>query len=204
MFLAGLKFGMLLQIAIGPVCMYIFSLGTNSGFTTSFTGVLGVVLADGLYILLALLGISAFIKDKKRQLIFKYLGSIIIIVFGLELFLSYFGISLLPSINIFKGSSSSMPFLKAFILTAANPMTILFWIGVFSTKVSDSDMSGKDNITFALGAVFATLFFLTLIGYLGSILSGFLPKEFLRILNSVVGVVLIYFGLKKFPWKKEA
>ena len=65
------------------------------------------------------------------------------------------------------------------------------------------NMSGKDNLTFALGAIFATLFFLTLIGYLGSVLSGFLPKEFLKILNSVVGVILIYFGLKKFPWKKE-
>lgn len=193
----GFKFGMLLQIAIGPVCMYIFSLGTTERFLIAESGVLGVVLADGIYIVLAILGISSFIKKESLQKKFNILGALIVIVFGIELFLSYFSMSILPNFNIFKGMSSASPFFKAFLLTAANPMTILFWIGVFSTKLNSGEMSRKNSSSFALGALFATLFFLTLIAFLGSVTTEFLSKNLMSILNSLVGAILIYFGIKK-------
>jgi threonine/homoserine/homoserine lactone efflux protein len=40
------------------------------------------------------------------------------------------------------------------------------------------------------------LFFLTLISFLGSVLSGFLPQTIIKILNVMVGLVLIYFGIR--------
>lgn len=198
MLFEGFKFGMLLQIAIGPVCMYIFSLGTTEKFLIAESGVLGVVLADGIYIVLAILGISSFIKKESLQKKFNILGALIVILFGIELFLSYFSMSILPNFNIFKGISSASPFFKAFLLTAANPMTILFWIGVFSTKLNSAEMNRKNSSSFALGALLATLFFLTLIVFLGSITTEFLPKNLMSILNSLVGAILIYFGIKKF------
>ncbi|MEG0562288.1 MAG: LysE family transporter [Cetobacterium sp.] len=197
MILEGFKFGMLLQIAIGPVCMYIFSLGVNEKFFMAFFGVLGVVLADGIYILLAILGISSFLKNEKIQKKFNILGSIIIIIFGMELFLGYFGISILPKLNIFQNSNSNLPFIKAFLLTGANPMTILFWMGVFSTKTSDSSFTKNSICLFALGSLLSTLLFLSLIAFIGSTTSNFLPERYLSILSAIVGISLIYFGIKK-------
>ncbi|MBC2852463.1 MULTISPECIES: LysE family translocator [Cetobacterium] len=197
MILEGFKFGMLLQIAIGPVCMYIFSLGIGQSFWRAESGVLGVVLADALYIALAILGISSFVKKEKIQYGFNILGTLIIILFGMELFLGYFGISILPKMNIFGDSSSSSPFIKAFLLTGANPMTILFWIGVFTTRTNDENFTKKSTLLFAFGALLATLFFLTLIVFLGSITNNFLSQRILSLLNSGVGLVLIYFGVKK-------
>lgn len=197
MIFEGFKFGMLLQIAIGPVCMYIFSLGIGQSFWQAELGVLGVALADALYIALAILGISSFAKNEKIQYRFNIFGTLIIIFFGMELFLGYFGISILPKMNIFGDSSSSSPFIKAFLLTGANPMTILFWIGVFTTRTNEENFTKKSTFLFAFGALLATLFFLTLIVFLGSITNNFLSQRFLGLLNFGVGLVLIYFGVKK-------
>lgn len=193
----GFKFGMLLQIAIGPVCLYIFSLGINETFYQAELGVLGVVFGDAFYITLAILGISSFIKKKKIQHRFNILGALILIIFGVELFLGYFGLSFLPKINISENFSSSSPFFKALLLTAANPMTIIFWIGVFSTKIDEANFTKVSTFLFALGALLATFFFLTLIIFLGSVTNNFLPKKILILLNSGVGLALIYFGIKK-------
>lgn len=199
--LEGFKFGMLLQIAVGPVCMYIFSLGTSGNFLKAHLGVWGVVLADGIYIVLAIMGLSSFIKSAEVQKKFNILGSLIIIYFGLELVLGYFGFSIVPKINIFGNIKSDLPFLKALILTAANPMSILFWMGIFSTKISDKVSSKKETFSFALGALLATLIFLNFVAFLGSLTNDFLPKNTLNILNLVVGAVLIYFGIKKLKVK---
>lgn len=197
MILEGFKFGMLLQIAIGPVCMYIFSLGVKEPFFMAFLGVLGVVLADAIYIILAILGISSFIKNERIQKRFNILGALIVTIFGVELFLGYFGISILPKLNIFQNAHSNLPFIKAFLLTGANPMTILFWIGVFGTKTTDSSFTKNSTFLFALGSLLSTLLFLSLIAFTGSITSSFLPEKYLSLLSSAVGASLIYFGIKK-------
>ncbi|MDX8336916.1 MULTISPECIES: LysE family translocator [Cetobacterium] len=197
MILKGFKFGMLLQVAIGPVCLYIFSLGINGNFLQAQRGVFGVVLADAMYILLAILGISSFIKKDSVQNKFNILGAIIIIFFGMELFFGYFNVSFLPKINIFENLNSTSPFIKAFLLTGANPMTILFWIGVFSTKTTEISFTKKSIVLFAFGALLSSLLFLTLIAFLGSITNNFLSSNIIIILNSAVGLILIYFGIKK-------
>ena len=64
MILKGFKFGMLLQFAVGPVCIFILQMASLRGFYMAEIGVLGVVLIDGIFIICAILGISSII-DKK-------------------------------------------------------------------------------------------------------------------------------------------
>jgi len=82
------------------------------------------------------------------------------------------------------------------MLTLSNPLTILFWVGVFSTKLSEANMNRKDMYCFGLGAVLATISFLTLVSITGIFVNNFLNPDVLKILNIIVGLVLIYFGLK--------
>ena len=60
----GLKFGMLLQLAVGPMCLLVFNTAKNEGFLIAMSLVLAIVLVDALYITLASVGISK-ILDKK-------------------------------------------------------------------------------------------------------------------------------------------
>ena len=56
---------------------------------------------------------------------------------------------------------------------------------------------------FSLGLVSATLFFLSAIAGLGTVLSSFLPEAVSMGLNVLVGVLIVFFGVKMMV-KKDA
>jgi len=76
-------------------------------------------------------------------------------------------------------------------------LTILFFIGVFSTKISETHMNKKDINLFAIGTVMATFVFMTLMSLIGTIAHKFVPVLVINILNIIVGLALIYFAITK-------
>ena len=197
MLFKGLKFGMMLQLAIGPVCMFIFNLGSNKGFVSAETAVVAVTLVDAIFVLLAILGISSFIKNERVQKVFKIFGALIVAYFGTSIISGVFGLNIMPDINLFAGQKSSSSFINGFLLTASNPLTILFWTGVFSTKISEEKLKRREVHLFAIGAILATLLFLSVISFVGSITQIFVSTFVIKLLNVLVGIVLIYFAFTK-------
>ncbi|WP_342598138.1 LysE family transporter [Psychrobacillus sp. FSL H8-0483] len=197
----GFRFGMFLQIAVGPICLFIFQTAATSGFVEAEVGVLGVVIVDCLFILAAMFGIGAILnKYKKAKQMIHYFGAAVLIVFGLSNIVGFFDVSLMP--NLEQGAGSV--FWKTVVLTVSNPLTILFWAGVFSTKIVEENITQQDLYSFGLGAVLSTLFFLTMISILGSFLTIFLAPAILKVLNLIVGLVLVGFGIKTLMKVKSA
>jgi threonine/homoserine/homoserine lactone efflux protein len=196
MIFKGFKFGMLLQLAIGPVCIFIFQIATLQGFYIAEKAIWGVALIDGLFILLATLGTASLIEKKNIKIGLKMFGAIILLAFGFSTVLGQFGINFIPSLSLQNNYNSKDVFLRAVILTVSNPLTILFWAGIFSSKIAEQDMEKKDIYLFGFGALLSTMIFLNLIALIGSISNQFLTGSSIRILNLIVGVLLIYFGLK--------
>ncbi|WFD11892.1 LysE family translocator [Tepidibacter hydrothermalis] len=197
MILKGFRFGMILQIAVGPVCLFIFHTAVTSGFFTALIGVLGIAIIDAIYILAAIFGIGIIIcKHEKMKDIIKYFGASVLIMFGISTILEFFGFYLIPNLNFLSKQSMESVFLKTIVLTLSNPLTILFWVGVFSTKVSEENMNQKDMYYFGLGAVISTMTFLTIISIMGSFINNFLDSIIINALNFIVGLVLIAFGIK--------
>ena len=60
----------------------------------------------------------------------------------------------------------------------------------------------KELIVFSVGLVSATLLFLTTVAILGMILSNFIPDIISKILNVIVGIVIIGFGINLLLKKK--
>jgi len=195
MLLKGFKFGMLLQIAVGPVCIFIFQMASLNGFIVGATGVLGVTLVDGLYIVVAILGIASIIDRKNVKLCLKIFGALVLFIFGLSTILGQFGIELIPGLNISGSSHTNNVFLQSVILTASNPLTIIFWAGIFSAKIAEG-LNSEDIKIFGFGALLSTIFFLTLVAMTGSIAKTFLPADIIRVLNILVGFLLVCFGVK--------
>lgn len=196
--LKGFKFGMFLQLAIGPVCLYIFSLASKQGFWPALAAVTAVALVDAVYILLALWGMVAFVRNEKNKKMLRWLGAIVLLTFGIQTVIGAIGWRLLPGLNVFKGWSVQGPFWEGILLTASNPLTILFWAGVLSAKVVAENLRGRQPYIFGLGCVLATISFLTLIALAGSMTKQFLPEAFVLILNVMVGLVLISFAFGMF------
>ena len=86
-YFSGLRFGMLLQIAIGPMCLMVFNTAKNAGFWVAMSLVLAVALVDAFYIALASVGISRIMEKESVKKIFKVVGALVLILFGLNIIL---------------------------------------------------------------------------------------------------------------------
>ena len=193
-FLSGLKFGMLLQIAIGPMCLMVFNTAKNVGFLTALSLVLAIALVDAFYIALAGMGASKLLSGPKRQRVLKLIGSFTLIFFGINIILNVFDISIIPGLNL-KPTATSI-FVQGLILTLSNPITIIFWTSVLVSKIIEDKLKNKDLIIFSFGLVSATLIFLSSVAGLGMVLSTFVPNSISDVLNIFVGTLIIFFGIK--------
>ena len=202
MLFKGFKFGMILQFAVGPIALFIFQAATKSSFLIALSGCIGVALVDLLYILLAIAGIGAILdRYSAAKKILMYFGGIVLVLFGISISLGALNISILPSFTA--NTNVQNIFLKSIILTMSSPLTIIFWAGVFSSKLADDNIHKKDMYIFGLGAVLSTLFFLSFISLLGVVADAMLNDIVLRILNGIVGIVIIIFGIKTMFKKQD-
>lgn len=193
-YLEGLKFGLLLQFAVGPMCLMVFNTAQNTGFLVALSLVVAITLVDAFYILLASLGASKLLGNKKVEKIVKMLGAIVLMVFGLNIILNVFKINIIPGLNLKPNSSSA--FIQGIILTLSNPITIVFWGSILTTKIIEGKFKKKELVIFSTGLVSATVLFLSIVAILGMVLSNFIPYIISKILNVLVGLIIIGFGIK--------
>lgn len=193
-YLDGLKFGMLLQLAVGPMCLMVFNTAKNVNFFVALTLVLAIALVDAFYIILACLGVSKILDKPKIKNIFKIIGALVLIIFGVNIILNVFNINIIPGLNL-KPTSSNI-FIQGLILTLSNPITIVFWGSLLTTKIIEDKLDKRNLALFAVGLVSSTLIFLTVVALLGTMLSNFIPEKVSSIMNVVVGGLIIFFGLK--------
>lgn len=194
--LTGLRFGMILQLAIGPVAFMILNTSASKGLLAGLQIMIAAALVDSLFILLSFLGISAVIERPKIKILFKISSSIILSLFGMNLVLSVFQISLIPNISLFSEITATSPFVNGLLLTASNPLTIIFWGSILSKQIIENNYTKRQLFLFAAGCVLATVVFLTFVAILGTLLNNFLPEKILKLLNIFIGILLIFLGIK--------
>ena len=195
MFFKGFRFGLLLQLAVGPICLLVFNTAGNKGFSASSLAVFAITLVDGFYILLAGLGLAVFLQNAKVKKIVQFLGAAVLILFGSDILLGAFGMPDQAGANLFQWGDGGV-FIKAAVMTASNPLTIIFWGGVLSATVTSENICAKQLLPFGLGCVCATFVFLHGVGLAGTLAGAFLPLIFLQVLNGCVGAAIICFGLR--------
>ncbi|MFV0412810.1 MAG: LysE family translocator [Oscillospiraceae bacterium] len=192
----GFRFGMLLQFAIGPVCLFILKTAAQRGFAAALPGVVAAALADAAELLLALWGVGAILqKSPRAKKILAAGGSFVIFFFGLAFVLGAFHLSVLPAISL-PGPASGAVFESTLLLVLANPLSIVFWGGVFSARVASQHLVKKDLAFFAAGCILSTLVFLTGVSLLGSLAGQFLPPVFIAVLNAGVGAAMVALALQ--------
>lgn len=194
----GIRFGLLLQLAIGPMCIMVFNAAATQGFIQGIILTVAISLIDALYIGLSFAGISTIIDQPKIKRLVKVFSSSILVLFGVNTLMSVFNLSLFPSISLFAVSNVNTRslFFRGLLLTASNPLTIVFWSGALSNKLLENEWDKKQLSHFSIGCIASTLIFLTSISLLGSVLNTFLPTIIITTLNVLVGIILTLFGIK--------
>ena len=196
-FISGIKTGLFLQLAIGPVFFYIFGISIESNFTNSLLAVLAVTIADYIYIALSIIGIGTLLQKERIKRNFGLMSSIILMLFGIMIL--YKGLSHISrpqqiSSLVWTPLNS---FVSAFILTISSPLTIVFWSSIFSAKAIENNYRKNALLLFGVGAGSATFIFLSLAMAVLAILKTNIPDLMVQIMNCLVGLILIYYGVTR-------
>lgn len=193
----GMLTGLFLQLALGPVFFYILGITADSNFINSLYAISAVTLADYLFIVLSLIGMGTLLQEDKIKIIFGILSSIILMLFGLMIF--YKGFIFIDTVHQI-GSIVWTPFksfTSCFILTISSPLTLVFWSSIFSAKAIEKNYIKKQLFIFGIGAGASTFLFLSFTMMILSLFKSSIPNMIIQILNCIVGIVLIYYGVTR-------
>lgn len=187
----GLLFGMLLQLSVGPVCMAVLQRSITRGLRDALWMVAGVALIDAVYMGGAICGLSLLLKIPLVKSIVLIGGAVTLIWFGIRSIRSMGG-----NVPEDERKKTNGSFLHGVVITLTNPLTILFWSGVFGSLMASSALLDRYSLFgFAVGCVLATLLFLSSIAVLGMYASRELRPPWIKRLNILVGIFLIGFAI---------
>ena len=189
----GLLTGLTLQLAIGPVFFFIVNLALQRTFFDGLAGAAGVALGDYFYITLSILGIGRLLEHEKTKKVFGIISSVALMVFGAYIIKGILGSDVLNSTQVVTtnilGSFSSV-----FLLTISSPLTIVLFTSLFTTKAIEHNYTQRKLWLFGLGAGSATFLFMSSAVVLFSLIRGVIPVLLIKVLNFVVGMLLLGYG----------
>ncbi len=193
--LKGLLTGLFLQLAIGPVFFFILGITINSNFINVLSAITAVTLVDYIYIALSLLGLSKIIEKERIKVIVGIISSFVLILFSLVILKSVFN-----SLSINNNATQWTPvtsFISCFLLTISSPLTIVFWTGIFSAKAIEYKFTKNQLVLFGIGAGFATFVFMCSTMFILSIFRTSININIIRVLNTIVGLLLLYYAISR-------
>jgi threonine/homoserine/homoserine lactone efflux protein len=142
----------------------VFNTSATYGFIYSISLIVAIALIDALYIGLSCIGTASIIDKTEIKTFIKIGGCIVLILFGLNTISGVFKISFLPNIDCFPKSPVKISF-SGLLLTASNPLTILFWSGMFSAQMIENHWS-QNIVILCCRLCAVTLFFLSCVALL--------------------------------------
>ncbi|WP_332694951.1 LysE family transporter [Halalkalibacter lacteus] len=194
-FLGYVFLGLSLAAPIGPVNAAQLDRGIKNGFLHAWLVGLGATVADALYMLLVFVGIVKFIEVPIIQTFLWIFGFFVLVYTGIESVSGAGRISVDSTRN--KSESHIKSFFYGFFMSLFNPLTILFWLGIFGSILAKTVTTyGTSQVILYSAAIFIgiTVWDLTMATF-ASTLRKYLTNRFLTVVSIVSGFSLIGFGV---------
>lgn len=189
--------GILLAAPIGPVSIEVIKQGLRKGFRAAFIVCLGGAFGDATCMILGYTGISECLKNPAINSNFKLLvwtlGAFALGYLGIQNIASSFRQNFLEKIQNSHDKKNS--FFAGYFLAIANPMSILFWLGVCGATVSAQNKGQfqemLENLPILLGVIIWSIFLSSLLKF-GK---EFINEREIRLVNIISGICLVAFAL---------
>ena len=193
----GIQLGILLAFLVGPVFFTLIQTSVEKGFWNGALVAIGVSLSDILYVTICYFGLFQFLNDAGSKKNMAYAGGAILIGFGLYNLI----VKARRSKNVsFHAAAETKPLkyiLKGFIINGVTPMVLIFWIGTISIATIDFGYTTGFEFFIFFTALLATVLATDLAkAFLANKLRKLITNRFLMIMNIVVGIFLIGFGIR--------
>ncbi len=195
--LKGVLSGLVLAFMIGPVFFTIIQTSLERGFKCGVFVAVGVSLSDALYITVSYLGLSQIIENEQFKIYLTYGGGFMLVAFGVYYLFIKNKQLLVRDPQQVKTRSPLRYIAKGFIINGMTPMMLIFWIGTVSLATTDLGYNTTEEAVLFFSGIVSTVFITDLLkAKLADRLRHLLTPRFIRILNTVLGIVLIIFGCK--------
>jgi len=191
----GLFFGLLLSFLLGPVFFALLQTSIEKGFRAGMFMAIGVSISDSSYMFLTYTGVSFFSNSEEVKLILGFIGSVIMILFGLITFLKPVPKKSLMSTQ-YESNNYVRKIAKGFFLNGINPFIFIFWLGVAGMVHIRLHYSFSKAALFYLGVIVMVLSADITKAFLAHRLRHLITTRFMKILNRAVGIALILFGFR--------
>ncbi|MEN2768155.1 LysE family transporter [Ornithinibacillus xuwenensis] len=198
-FISYILLGLSLAAPIGPVNAAQLDRGIKGGFFPAWFVGLGAVTADAFYMLIVYLGVVHVIDTPFIKTFLWLFGGFVLIYTGIE---SMFSAKEIKASNRRSVEPLYKSFFTGFIMSITNPLTILFWLGIYGSVLAKTATNYESSALILYScAIFIGLLTWDIIMALVS--SGFRKILNDRVLTSIAvisGVALIGFGVY-FGWQ---
>jgi L-lysine exporter family protein LysE/ArgO len=195
MVLRNLFLGITLAAPIGPAGVAVIQNGLRHGFTRAFFTGLGVTMADATFLLVVFFGLSSFLDISIVKVTIWCFGAGVLLYFG------YRGIRGAKDgydLEADTIATARNPFLVGYLVNASNPISVVWWSGVFGSLLSETIGSTSRLMALANSStiLIGILVWHSSISILTHWGRRFLNERVTRSISMIAGSALLLFGLR--------
>lgn len=196
----GILLGLLVAISLGPAFFAIVQTGITKGFRYGIYMAIGVSASDILLVVISYLIGAQLFDEPNNKVYVGLIGGIILIIFGSISWAKKPEILKRRKYNPDDTPRDPRPVgyvIRGFFLNIANPFLFFFWFGAlgFVGKNAQPGEILESTIIFFAGT-FATIFATDVLkSFIGGKIKGYLKPRKEIILNKIVGIALVIFGV---------
>lgn len=195
--------GMTLSFMFGPAFFTLLQTSLEKGFRSAFWIACGIFLCDSLLVLISFLGASRLFTDPSTSKVIGIAGGIILVLIGIHTFQKKVVINTKVEKTDNTPSSPGMSFLKGFLMNLANPGTWIFWFVTVGAITAQYTTDNGEVVGFRVFVFFlitlCTIFSMDVLkSFVANKIKRVVNERTIGVVNKVVGVVLVLFGLYLF------
>ncbi|MFC0213404.1 LysE family transporter [Paenibacillus chartarius] len=186
--------GLSLAAPIGPINAAQIDRGIRSGFLHAWLVGVGAMLADVIFMLLVYFGVVQFLNIPSMKTFLWLFGFFILTYIGIE--------SLISAGRVGEhrraGDSSLLKsFGSGFLMSISNPLSILFWLGIFGSILADTiaKYDASEVALYSCTMLAGIMLWDIFMALVASAFRRILTRRLLAMISVVSGLSLIGFGL---------
>jgi len=198
-FLSYILLGFSLAAPIGPVNAAQMEKGIKHGFWHAWLIGMGAMAADAIFMLLIYFGLAHFLATPFAKTFLWLFGGFILMYTGVESF----------KINNTLSISSKRPtesyaksFYSGFLMTFSNPVSILFWLGIYGSILATTAQryGTLELLLYSSGIFIGLMLWDVAMASVSSVFKKFLHEGALLLISRAAGLCLLGFGIY-FEWQ---
>lgn len=193
-FISYVLLGLSLSAPIGPINAAQLDKGIKSGFMPAWLLGVGAMAADILYMILVYLGVVHFIETPFMKTFLWLFGFFVLMYTGIE---SLYSANRVAKDRTSGVESAASSLLSGFLLSMTNPLSILFWLGIYGSVLAETAATYhiRDLIIYSSAIILGVFLWDLFLACLASGFRKFLTTRILTFISILSGLSLIGFGL---------